>query len=232
MRYRVALCAAVPSVTSTTRPPGFSTSSGRRQCDVIRCVSMASRNKWRLSSRSSSQIGLSHISGPPLRTSPPQMSFTSTSMCPKSCRIWAASRCTWVLSRWSVGTAMPWPPSPVTSSAVSSIVSGRSYSERAERVVRPVQITVAPASPSAMAMPRPAPRVAPATTAIRLRMALRSGVQDMPPSLRGTAHAKPRSCSATAIYAAHPWSKGQFVRGRNVRKQAFCSVTMRNHASY
>jgi hypothetical protein len=59
------------------------------------------------------------------------------------------------------------PPSCVTSSAISSIVSGRLYSDRAERVVRPVQMTVAPASPSAAAMPRPAPRVAPATTATR-----------------------------------------------------------------
>ena len=33
------------------------------------------------------------------------------------------------------------------------------------RLLRPVQYTVAPASPSARAMPRPAPRVAPATTA-------------------------------------------------------------------
>ena len=35
-------------------------------------------------------------------------------------------------------TAMPVPPAAVTSSAVSSIVSGRSYSERRSRVVRPV----------------------------------------------------------------------------------------------
>src|SRR3712207_5399529 len=60
---------------------------------------------------------------------------------------------------------MPVPPAAVTSSAVSSIVSGRSYSERWSRVLRPVQYTVAPASPSATAIPRPAPRVAPATSA-------------------------------------------------------------------
>ena len=60
---------------------------------------------------------------------------------------------------------MPVPPAASTSSAVSSIVSGRSYSERCARVLRPVQYTVAPASPSATAMPRPAPRVAPATSA-------------------------------------------------------------------
>src|SRR5215472_19048331 len=42
-------------------------------------------------------------------------------------------------------------------------------------LLRPVQMTVAPASPSAAAMPRPAPRVAPATRAIRPRSALPSG---------------------------------------------------------
>src|SRR5439155_13686828 len=52
-----------------------------------------------------------------------------------------------------------------TSSAVSSIVSGRLYSERCVRVVRPVRYTMAPAAPSSTAMPRPAPRVAPATNA-------------------------------------------------------------------
>src|SRR6188472_3267420 len=62
---------------------------------------------------------------------------------------------------------MPCPPAAVTASAVSSIVSGRSYSDRWARVVRPVQYTVAPAAPSSMAMPRPAPRVAPATSATR-----------------------------------------------------------------
>src|SRR5437867_5395725 len=60
---------------------------------------------------------------------------------------------------------MPWPPACCTSSAVSSIVSGRLYSERCVRVVRPVRYTVAPAAPSSIAMPRPAPRVAPATNA-------------------------------------------------------------------
>src|SRR6185503_7569505 len=40
-------------------------------------------------------------------------------------------------------------------------------------------ITVAPASPSAAAMPRPAPRVAPATTATRPRSASRFGDQPM-----------------------------------------------------
>ena len=65
-----------------------------------------------------------------------------------------------------------------TSAAVSSMVSGRSYSERCAVVVRPVQITVAPASPRAAAMPRPAPRVAPATTATRPRSASPIGRPD------------------------------------------------------
>ena len=68
-------------------------------------------------------------------------------------------------TRWSTATAMPSPPAAVTSSAVSSIVSGRSTSERCSRVLRPVAYTVAPASPSATAMPRPPPRVAPLTSA-------------------------------------------------------------------
>src|SRR5262247_2058647 len=55
------------------------------------------------------------------------------------------------------------------------MVSGRLYSDRRCRVVRPVQMTVAPASPSAAAIPRPAPRVAPATTATRPRSASRFG---------------------------------------------------------
>ena len=62
-------------------------------------------------------------------------------------------------------------------SAVSSIVSARLYSDRADRVVRPVQMTVAPASPMAAAIPRPAPRVAPATTAMRPRNAFVFGIQ-------------------------------------------------------
>src|SRR5215510_8305744 len=60
---------------------------------------------------------------------------------------------------------MPRPPARSTSAAVSSIVSGRFISERSERVVRPVTYTVDPAAPSCTAIPRPAPRVAPATNA-------------------------------------------------------------------
>ena len=55
------------------------------------------------------------------------------------------------------------------------VVVGRGA--RRVRLLRPVQMTVAPASPSAAAMPRPAPRVAPATTATRPRSASGSGVQ-------------------------------------------------------
>src|SRR5258708_2313137 len=57
------------------------------------------------------------------------------------------------------------PPSSLMIAAVSSIVSGRPYGERLPRTLRPVQYTIAPASPKARAIPRPAPRVAPATTA-------------------------------------------------------------------
>ncbi|MDQ0096250.1 hypothetical protein J2T21_004170 [Paeniglutamicibacter psychrophenolicus] len=98
--------------------------------------------------------------------SPPQMSLTSRSSLPCSASMRATSAATASGSRWSTATAMPTPPAAVTSSAVRSMVSGRSYSLRAARVLRPVQYTVAPASPSATAMPRPAPRVAPATRAI------------------------------------------------------------------
>src|SRR5215831_693843 len=45
------------------------------------------------------------------------------------------------------------------------MVSGRLYGDGLPRTLRPVQYTKAPASPSARAMPRPAPRVAPATSA-------------------------------------------------------------------
>ena len=59
----------------------------------------------------------------------------------------------------------PPPARAVTISAVSSMVSGRPGVAPAARVLRPEQYTIAPAAPSAVAMPRPAPRVAPATTA-------------------------------------------------------------------
>src|SRR3990170_2840952 len=59
------------------------------------------------------------------------------------------------------------PPAASIISAVSLIVSGRWYGDGFPLMLRPVQYTVAPASPSARAMPRPAPRVAPATSATR-----------------------------------------------------------------
>src|SRR3954466_10305429 len=62
---------------------------------------------------------------------------------------------------------MALPPAAVIIPAVSSIVSGRRYGDGVPVTLRPVQYTTAPASPSARAMPRPAPRVAPATTATR-----------------------------------------------------------------
>ena len=49
----VGVVGEVPSVTSTTRPPGLSTSSGRRGCDVMTCVSMARRRMRRPVSMSS-----------------------------------------------------------------------------------------------------------------------------------------------------------------------------------
>src|SRR5438477_2174873 len=64
------------------------------------------------------------------------------------------------------------PPSSLMIAAVLSIVSGRPYGERLPGTLRPVQYTSAPASPSARAIPRPAPRVAPATTAILSSIAL------------------------------------------------------------
>ena len=71
---------------------------------------MASRRMRRPLSRSCSQIGVFHSAGPPLSSSPPQMSLTSTSMWPWSSRIRSASVCTWPGSRWSTATAMPVPP--------------------------------------------------------------------------------------------------------------------------
>ena len=47
--------------------------------------------------------------------------------------------------------------------------SGLVPEARAARELRPVQCTVAPASPNASAMPRPTPRVAPATSTTQLR---------------------------------------------------------------
>src|SRR5215472_14814624 len=63
-------------------------------------------------------------------------------------------------------SATPSPPAAAISSPVSSIVSGRPTSEGpATRLVRPVAYTAAPARASSTAIARPAPRVAPATSA-------------------------------------------------------------------
>ena len=107
------------------------------------------------------QKGLPHS----VSESPPQMSFTKTSRRPCSSFTLWKSASTSSSTPWSTWTQMPVPPSAVTSSAVSSMVSGRLPVAGRPRTLRPVQYTVAPPSPSILAMPRPAPRVAPATTA-------------------------------------------------------------------
>ena len=89
----------------------------------------------RPTSRSDSQIVLSHCIDSWVA---PQMSLTSTCNAPCSASMRATSSTTSSATRWSTGTAMPVPPAASTSSAVSSIVSGRSISERRERVERPV----------------------------------------------------------------------------------------------
>ena len=71
--------------------------------------------------------------------SPPQTSFTSTSSRPCSVRTRAKSRSTSSSTVWSVRTAIPRPPSAVTISAVSSIVSGRPAVAGRPRALRPVQ---------------------------------------------------------------------------------------------
>src|SRR5215472_11764287 len=64
--------------------------------------------------------------------------------------------------------ATPSPPAAAISSPVSSIVSGRPTSDGpATRLLRPVAYTTAPARASSTAIARPAPRVAPATSATR-----------------------------------------------------------------
>jgi hypothetical protein len=71
-------------------------------------------------------------------------------------------------SSWSTTRAVPCPPAAASSSPVSSIVSGRPISERpVTRLLRPVAYTYSPARANSTAMVRPAPRVAPATSATR-----------------------------------------------------------------
>src|SRR3954469_20896683 len=77
---------------------------------------------------------------------------------------------------------MACPPASAIMAAVSLIVSGRLYGEGRPLTLRPVQYTVAPASPSARAMPRPAPRVAPATSATRPARGLRDDLPFVMPS--------------------------------------------------
>lgn len=98
---------------------------------------------------------------------------------------------------------MPRPPAAVTRSAVSSIVSGRFIGERPSRVVRPVQYTVAPRAPSSTAMPRPAPRVAPATLVQRFgsKRALLLAVAAAGPAVIASAFAAARQRRRTALGA-------------------------------
>ena len=143
------------------RPWSCSTIRGTPCRLVMMCVWTACRSIARPFSMESFQKGLPHsVSG-----SPPQMSFTKTSSRPCSSLTLWKSASTSSSTPWSTWTQMPVPPSAVTSSAVSSMVSGRLPVAGRPRTLRPVQYTVAPASPSMLAMPRPAPRVAPATTA-------------------------------------------------------------------
>ena len=70
----------VPSVTSTSSPPGRRSSSGSRQCEVIRWVSMpaevcAARRRGR-----APRSACSTSAAAPLSTSAPQMSLTRMSM--------------------------------------------------------------------------------------------------------------------------------------------------------
>ena len=70
----------MPSVISTTSPPGRRVSSGSAKWLVTRWVSTARRSRRRPASRSCSHSGVSHSNS----FSPPQMSLTSTSSRPWS----------------------------------------------------------------------------------------------------------------------------------------------------
>jgi hypothetical protein len=101
-------------------------------------------------------------------------------------------------------------------SAVSSIVSGRPGVAGWPRVLRPLQYTVAPASPNMQAMPRPAARVAPATTAI-LSVSVRSAGLAIPLSSLGFCATSLPACSCDGIIDAafqcsrHPVRKKPFT---------------------
>src|SRR5215217_4019108 len=94
------------------------------------------------------------------------MSLTRTSRRPCSDSIRATRPATAAGSSWSTTRAVPCPPVAAMRSPVSSIVSGRPISDLpAARLLRPVAYTCSPARASSTAMARPAPRVAPATSA-------------------------------------------------------------------
>src|SRR5205807_10521459 len=68
-------------------------------------------------------------------------------------------------------------------------------------------MTVAPASPRAAAMPRPAPRVAPATTAIRPRSASGSGDHPMSVMLFGGAGSR-----SPRLFSSGRWAVARAVQ--------------------
>jgi hypothetical protein len=132
-RY-LALNMSSPSVISTTSPRPRRTISGSTVCKVMRWVSRPFRSARRPLVRSCCQSGF-----PSIHWSPPQVSSTSTSRvasCSSSMR-WARAA-TSEGTIWSQRTAIPRPPAAVSSSAVSSMVSGLPSGLRVCRVLRPV----------------------------------------------------------------------------------------------
>ena len=118
--------------------------------------------------------------GPPLSSSPPQMSLTSTSMWPWSLRICSASAFTWrgiemVDGGRDAGAAEARDELGGLLDRLGAVVVGPGRSRCCDRCTRPSR----PLRPAPAAMPRPAPRVAPATTATRPRRACGSGDQRM-----------------------------------------------------
>ena len=108
----------VPSVISTTSPPGRRISSARAKWLVIRCVSIARRSIRSPLSRSCSQTGLFHSAS----CSPPQMSLTRTSSRPCSASIRCDERLDLRRIQMVDPTAIPSPPaaSPARRSPRSS----------------------------------------------------------------------------------------------------------------
>src|ERR1017187_1853976 len=107
----------------------------------------------------------------------------------------------------SARTGMPWPPRAQTSSAVSSTVPGvPSAGLGPWREVRAATYTVAPASPSASAMPLPAPRLDPATIAIfpcKFLYARRPSALHPPPAAGAPAGYRPRPRQTPGGLRAH-----------------------------